>query len=89
MDQYQSPFNVGLGVAVTGTVTYSVQHSFDDVYASNYNPATATWFTHPDVSGETTNADANYAFPVAAIRLAVTAGTGTATLTVLEAGLTG
>ena len=25
-----SPFNVGFGVVVTGTVTYTVQHTFDD-----------------------------------------------------------
>jgi len=39
------------------------------------------------VTGETTNQDGNYAFPVRAIRLNVTAWTsGTATLTVIQAG---
>ena len=77
-----SPFNVGFGVLVTGTVTYSVQHTFDD-------PATgfSTWFSHPTVAGETANADGNYAFPVTGIKLLVTAGSGTAELKLIQAGI--
>lgn len=77
-----SPFNVGFGVVVTGTVTYSVQHTFDD-------PATGftTWFSHPTVAAETANADGNYAFPVTGIKLLVSAGTGSATLNLIQAGI--
>ena len=77
-----SPFNVGFGVVVTGTVTYSVQHTFDD-------PAVGftTWFSHPTVAAETANADGNYAFPVTGIKLLVTAGTGTATMNLIQAGI--
>lgn len=88
-DHYISPFNIGFGVTVSGTVTYSVQHTFDDVFAAGYNPATGTWFNHPDATGLTANVDGNYAFPVTAIRLSVGAGTGTATLTTIQAGLVG
>ena len=77
-----SPFNVGFGVVVTGTVTYSVQHTFDD-------PAVGftTWFSHPTVANQTANADGNYAFPVTGIKVLVTAGTGTATMNLVEAGI--
>lgn len=77
-----SPFNVGFGVVVTGTVTYSVQHTFDD-------PAVGftTWFSHPTVAGETTNMDGNYAFPVTGIKVLVTAGDGTATMNLIQAGI--
>ena len=77
-----SPFNVGFGVVVTGTVTYSVQHTFDD-------PATGftTWFSHPTVAAETANADGNYAFPVTGIKVLVTAGDGTATMNLIQAGI--
>lgn len=77
-----SPFNVGFGVVVTGTVTYSVQHTFDD-------PATGftTWFSHPTVAAETANADGNYAFPVTGVKLLVTAGDGTATMNLIQAGI--
>jgi hypothetical protein len=66
---------LGFGVVVSGTVTYTVQHTFDGT----------NWFDHEFVTTRTANDDGNYAFPVAAIRLNVTAGTGTATLTVLAA----
>ena len=77
-----SPFNVGFGVVVTGTVNYTVQHTFDD-------PAVGftTWFSHPTIANETTNQDGNYAFPVAAVKVLVTAGTGTATMTMIQAGI--
>ena len=77
-----SPFNVGFGVIVTGTVTYTVQHTFDD-------PAIgfSTWFSHPSVAAETTNQDGNYAFPVTGVKLLVSGGDGTATLNLIQAGI--
>lgn len=89
LDNYISPFNVGFGVKVSGTVTFTVQHTFDDVFAAGYTPASGTWFDHPTVSADSANTDGNYAFPVSAIRLNVTAGSGTATLTATQAGLVG
>lgn len=77
-----TPVNIGFGVVVTGTVTYTVQHTFDD-------PAVGftTWFSHPTVVDETTNQDGNYAFPVTGVKLLVTAGTGTAALKLIQAGI--
>ena len=77
-----TPVNIGFGVVVTGTVTYTVQHTFDD-------PATgfSTWFSHPTVVDETTNQDGNYAFPVTGIKVLVTAGDGTAALKLIQAGI--
>jgi hypothetical protein len=77
-----SPFNVGFGVLVTGTVDYTVEHTFDD-------PAIGftTWFPHPTVATESTNQDGNYAFPVTGIRLTVNSGGGTATLKLIQAGI--
>jgi hypothetical protein len=77
-----SPFNVGFGVIVTGTVDYTVQHTFDD-------PAVgfSTWFSHPTVASQAANADGNYAFPVTGIKVLVNSGDGTATLKLLQAGI--
>lgn len=86
MDHYISPFNVGFGVVVSGVVTYTVQHTFDDVFNTSVTP---TWFNHPVIASQTTSQDGNYAFPVTAIRLNVTAGAGTATITLVQAGMTG
>ena len=83
MNLDSTPFNVGFGVVATGTVTYTVQHTFDNPWTTT-NPV---WFDHPTVAGETASADGNYAFPVAAIKVVVTAGSGTAQLTVIQAGI--
>ena len=77
-----SPFNVGFGVIVSGTVNYTVQHTFDDP-ASGFS----TWFSHPTIASETTNQDGNYAFPVTGIKLLVNSGDGTATLKLIQAGI--
>jgi len=82
-----SPFAIGFGVAVTGTVTYTVQHTFDDVYSPTFNPATATWYSHATVSGATASTDGNYAYPVRGIRVNITAGTGSVVATVIQAGI--
>ena len=84
MNTNVSPFNVGFGVGVSGTVNYTVQHTFDD-------PTTgfSTWFSHPTIANLIANADGNYAFPVLQIRLTVNSGSGTATLTMIQAGQVG
>ena len=84
LDHYQSPFHVGFGLVITGTVTATVQHSFDEISVTT--PASATWFNHPSVAGVTSSIDGNYAFPVRAIRINMTAGTGSVVLTAIQAG---
>lgn len=86
MDHYQTPFNVGIGVVVTGTVNYTIQHTFDNVQGSAVTP---TWFSHPSLASLAANADGNYAFPVTAIKVLVNSGAGTATATLIQAGLPG
>lgn len=85
-DSYVSPFNIALGVTVTGTVTYTVQYTFDDVFAASFSPASANWVDHPSLTAKTASLDSNIAYPVRGIRLNVTAGTGTARLTCIQAG---
>lgn len=89
-----SPYNqfqVGFGVVLTGTptLTYKVQHTFDvlgDGTNGTTTVANATWFDHPTVTGKTANQDGNYAYPIYALRLNVTAWTqGTATITAISA----
>jgi hypothetical protein len=82
LDTMQNPFNVGFGVVASGTITYSVEHTFDDVASG----VSATAFAHPIVAAQTASKDGNYAFPVKAVRINVTAGTGTATITLVQAG---
>lgn len=85
-DHYVSPFNVALSVVVSGTITYTVQYTFDDVFAAGFSPASATWVDHPTLTAQTATKDSNIAYPVRGIRLSTSAGTGTATLTIIQAG---
>lgn len=92
LDHYQGPFNVGIGVAVAAgsTLTYSVQHTFDDVWAPGFDPTTAVWYTNSSLGTKTTTLDGNYAFPVTAVRLNVTSYTsGSVTMTLVQAGMPG
>ena len=84
---FVTPFNVGIGVVVSGTVNYTVQHTFDNIFAAGYDASTGNWFNHASLASQTGNADGNYAFPVTAIRLTVNSGSGTATITIVQAGV--
>ena len=77
-----SPFNVGFGTIVTGSATYTIQHTFDDP-----GVGFTTWYSHPTVVDEDANADGNYAFPVTGIKILITAGDGSVELNLIQAGI--
>lgn len=81
VDYRQSVTNIGFGVLISGTITYDVEHTFDDVFDSTVTP---TVFKHATVTGQTANKDGSYNAPVRAIRLNNTSGTGTTTITILQ-----
>ena len=76
-----TPVNIGFGAVVTGTVNYDVQYTFDD-------PATGftTWFSTA-VAAATTNQSGSIAFPVTGVKALVNSGSGTVTLSVVQAGI--
>lgn len=84
VDHGSAPTNIGIGVKVTGTITYTVQHTFDDIWDPN---ATLTWFDHPTLKALSANGDGNYASPPRGIRLITTAGTGTAAISLVQSGV--
>jgi len=88
-DYQIAPCHLALGCVVNGTVNYTVQHTFDDVFAPTFNPATATWFNHPTLASLAVNSDSNYGFPPRGVRLTVNSGSGTASLTIVQAGNSG
>lgn len=85
-DNYVSPFNVAISVVVTGTVNYTVQYTFDDVFASTYDPATGTWTDHPSLTGQTATKDSNIAYPVTGVRIKLNSGNGSVKSTFIQAG---
>jgi len=86
IDQYLNPTDIGLGVTVNGAVTYTIEHTFDDVFDPAFDPATAQWFPHPTLASLAVSADGNYAFPPSACRINQSAGAGSTTLNLIQAG---
>jgi hypothetical protein len=92
LDTYQDPFNTSLAVVLSAgaSLTYTVQYTFDDITAPTFDPTTATWFPHATLVTKIASSDGNFSFPVTATRLNVSVYTsGTATLTVIQAGMPG
>lgn len=85
-DSYATPFNVALSVLVTGTVNYTVQYTFDDVFASGYSASSGNWTDHPTLSSKTATADSNIAYPVTGIRIQLASGSGSVRFTAIQAG---
>jgi hypothetical protein len=89
IDHYISPANIALNVVVAGTITYTVQYTFDDVFAPGYDPANGNWTNHPTLVTKTVTADSNISYPVRGIRVispASPSSSGTATLTIIQGG---
>ena len=85
LDYYGRP-EVSLQVVVTGSATWTVQQTLDNPLTAGVTP---TWINHPDSNmvSQTVNRQGNYAYMPVAVRLQQTAGSGSAVLTVLQAGL--
>jgi hypothetical protein len=70
---------------VTGTVTYNIEVTGDDVLAPNYNSATGNWQPiSTAMTALTASAVNTLGAVVTAIRANVTAGTGTVTLQFIQ-----
>lgn len=92
LDTYRNPFNVGIGVALSpaASLTYTVEYTYDDVFSSSFNPATATWYAISALAAKTASLDGTITSPFTALRLRVSVyGSGSATMTVIQAGMPG
>ena len=85
-ETYVNPMNVGLMIILSGVLTYSVEHTFDDVQVADLS--TLSFLDHDDLTAKTASDDGNYAFPLRAFRLKITAFTsGTAKFSSIQAGM--
>ena len=80
--------SVGIGFAcvVSGTVNYTVNHTYDDIYNSAITP---TWWPDGQSSlvGATTSQEGNFVLPVSAMQIVINSGTGSVTTTILQQGI--
>lgn len=76
---------IGLQVVVTGTVSWTVQQTLDDV---NDPSVTPTWFDHPDTNmvSQTVSRQGNYAFPPQSVRIVQASGSGSCVFKIIQAG---
>jgi hypothetical protein len=84
LDIYIDPFDVSLFVDVTGTVDVTVEYTGDADVLTSSGPF--LWFAHVDLTNVTADDVGTIISPVTAVRLLTNSGTGTAELTVLQAG---
>ena len=87
----QTPFNMAMFVDITGTVTYTVEHTEGDpqsTYTNSYSTDTK-WRDTTGLTSLTADNEGNIAFPVRAVRLKLASGTGTTSFTVLQGGQNG
>ena len=77
--------SIGVGCILSGTATYTVQHTYDDIWAVGWNPATANWLPNTALTAKTASAEGIYANPVKAVRLNIASGSGTVTMTIIQA----
>lgn len=81
LDARKAPFTVAIAFIVTGTATYSLQHTYDDITVG----APVNWFTNISITNLTVNAEAQYTAPVRAVRLSVSAGSGSVQMQIIDA----
>jgi hypothetical protein len=86
VDNFLNPFNIGVAAEeISGSITGSVQYSFDDPMDAGYVAASATWFDAPNLSNLSATASGAFTIPCKAICMYL-GGTGVWTLTIVQAG---
>ena len=87
LDEYAfSPTSIQ--VNVTGTVNATAQQSLDNPNSVGFT--SVTWLNHPDsvLVGLSSSVQDNYAYMPKVVRLLLNSGTGTATIRLIQAGIT-
>jgi|SRR5215472_3427503 len=81
LDRTKAPFSVAVAVYLTATATYGIQFTLDDLNGTN----PVRWFNDANLPpGSAASGVTNYAFPVSAIRLNITANSGTVEFKVIQ-----
>jgi len=84
MDYIRNPFTVSLAVDVTGTVSFSIQHSYDNPELGVANMA---WRSKTALTTQIAALEDSFTgTPIRAIRIVQASGSGTTKLTVIQSG---
>lgn len=82
-DSFQNPFNIGIVIVASGTVTFNIEFSMDDPSRA----APTVWAVASGFSALTASANGAITIPNHALSINVTAGTGTVTAYIVQAGV--
>ncbi len=85
LDFTTTAVGIGFVCKVSGTVNYSVEHTYDNVLDPAVSP---TWLPHgvSNMTNATTTQESNFVIPVSGMRVVINSGGGTVTLVVLNQG---
>jgi len=77
---------IGLVAEVTGTVNYTLYHTYDDVFNSSITPV---WLPHSvaNMVGATSTQESNFVIPVSACQLILNSGSGSINFVLLQQGI--
>lgn len=88
VDYFKNPVNIGIQAVLSGTATYTVEYTLDDILGAGFNPATATWTgATADLTGASASKNGLLTVPCRGIRLTIASGSGTVTATICQAGI--
>lgn len=86
VDDFQTPFNIGIAVTLSSTATFTVEYSLDDPNAAGYSPSTANWFVAPGFTSGSAAVAGAIVIPCRAICINASANAGTVTTNIVQAG---
>ena len=80
IDFHQNSMQVALAVDVSGTISYTLQHTFQEIQNASVVPSTLTWYNHDVLASLTADNSSALAVPVTAIRILLNSLTSGATI---------
>lgn len=81
-----SVVGIGFVTQVTGTVNYTVNHTYDDLYDANVSPV---WLPHgvANMIAATSTQESNYLVPISGVQVVINSGGGSVRLVLLQQGI--
>ena len=88
VDYFKCPVNVGIQAVLTGTATYTVEYTLDDILDSSFVASSATWTpVSTDLTSAVASKNGLLTVPCRGIRLTIASGAGSVVATICQAGI--
>lgn len=81
VNMYGSPFELGIGLALTGTANFTLQETYDSVFDLAGTPV---WFDDATIASKSANFAGKVSQPCRAVRLKINSGTGSVALSLVQ-----